>query len=115
MNTTNAYPVMSPAQPASGMAWDLSRVIFEGIISITNGPVILPATPTNITFSASGGVLTLSWPTGYTGWLLQSQTNSRTVGISTNWFDVVGAEATNTVAITIDPAQPAVFYRLVYP
>lgn len=118
LNTTNAYPVMSPAQPASGMAWDLGRVIFEGIISITNGPVILPTSPTNITFSASGGVLNMSWPAGYTGWLLQTQTNALAVGLTpaTNtWFNVAGSDATNSVAITIDPTQPTVFYRLVYP
>ena len=118
LNTTNAYPVMSPAQPASGMAWDLGRVIFEGIISITNGPVILPTSPTNITFSASGGVLNMSWPADYTGWLLQTQTNALAVGLTpaTNtWFNVSGSDATNSVAISIDPTQPTVFYRLVYP
>jgi hypothetical protein len=115
LNTTNSYPVIVPAQPASGMAWDLSQVIFDGIISITNGPVILPTTPTNITTSVAGNVLTLSWPSDYTGWLLQVQTNSRSSGLGTNWFTVPGSSSTNSVSITNDLANPCVFFRMAYP
>ena len=44
--------------------------------------------------------------------LLQVQTNSRTVGLNTNWFDVPGSSATNSVSMPISPANGAVFYRL---
>jgi autotransporter-associated beta strand protein len=71
--------------------------------------------PTNIVFSAAGNQLTLSWPANHTGWQLQAQTNSLAVGINTNWVNVSGSTATNQMVIPINPANAAVFYRLVYP
>jgi hypothetical protein len=67
--------------------------------------------PTNIFFTASGGTLTLSWPADHIGWRLQTQTNS----LGTNWFDVPGSTATNTLARPIDLNNDSVFYRLIYP
>jgi hypothetical protein len=93
----------------------------QAVLSATNGqltvvvppmsafllnPVILP---TNITVSATGNQLSLSWPTNYTGWLLQSNSTSLT---SPNWFPVPGSGNTNRVQITIQPGQTNVFYRL---
>jgi hypothetical protein len=69
-------------------------------------------TPTNITYSVSGGNLILDWPAGQ-GWQLQSQANPLTVGISTNWVNVPGAVPPFTNAV--NSASGAVFYRLVYP
>ena len=75
----------------------------------------ISTTPTNITMSVSGGTLTLSWPASHLGWILQSQTNSLSVGISTNWVDVPGSEASTEAYIPLDPEVPAAFYRLRYP
>jgi hypothetical protein len=86
--------------------------------SATNAFVILSSvnsTPTNITMTVSGGALTLSWPASHLGWILQSQTNSLSVGISTNWVDVPGSEWSTEAYIPVDPAIPAAFYRLRYP
>jgi hypothetical protein len=86
--------------------------------SATNTFVIesnLSTTPTNITMSVSGGLLTLSWPASHLGWILQSQTNSLSVGISTNWVDVPGSEWSTEAYIPVEPAVPAAFYRLRYP
>jgi hypothetical protein len=71
-------------------------------------------TPTNIVTSVSGNQLTLTWPADHTGWTLQVQTNSINTGLSDNWHDVPGSTAINQVIITIDPANPTVFYRLKY-
>jgi len=54
----------------------------------------------------------LSWPDGQ-GWKLQAQTNALSTGLSGNWSEVVGA--TSPYTNTIDTANPAVFYRLIYP
>jgi hypothetical protein len=62
--------------------------------------------------SVSGNALTLSWPADHTGWTLEVQTNDPFTGLSTNWVPVVNSTATNTVNITVDSSQPAVFYRL---
>jgi hypothetical protein len=70
---------------------------------------------TNITSSVSGSILTLSWPDSHTGWTLQTQTNSSSVGLTApanTWFDVPGSAATNQVQLTISPANPTVFFRL---
>lgn len=72
-------------------------------------------TPTNITRSVSGNNLTLSWPSDHTGWRLQTQTNSVSTGLRTNWVDVAGSTSTNQVTIPMSRANGSVFYRMVYP
>jgi hypothetical protein len=94
----------------------------------TNNPyTIPPMTVTNmisITYTANfiaapiiqvcagTNTLTLAWLTNYLGWILQAQTN----GLSpTNWFDLPGSGASNTAAITMNPSNAPVFYRLRQP
>jgi autotransporter-associated beta strand protein len=72
-------------------------------------------TPTNLVTSISGNTLTLSWPTDHIGWRLQSQTSDLSTGLGSVWVDVAGTASTNSVDITLDPANGAVFYRMVYP
>jgi hypothetical protein len=74
-----------------------------------------PTTPTNITFTVSNNTLVLSWPSNYTGWLLQAQTNALSTGLGTNWFNVPGGETNSTFLAPVNPANPAVFYRLKLP
>jgi autotransporter-associated beta strand protein len=74
--------------------------------------------PTNLIAKVSNGSLTLSWPADHTGWRLLTQTNSLATGLVTstnNWSTVANSANTNVVNVTIDPTQPAVFYRMVYP
>jgi hypothetical protein len=66
---------------------------------------------TNIVTTISGNQFRLSWPTDHTGWTLQANTNSLKAG---TWFNVPGSTATNVMVITVNPAYPAVFYRLEY-
>ncbi len=113
LNTTNALPIMVPAHPAFGLDWDLSQVIYDGTVTIVASA--LPQTPTNIVLSTSGNTMTLSWPTEYTGWRLLSQTNTLSIGLSTNWAIVGGSTTNNSVTITNNPANPSVYYKLSYP
>jgi hypothetical protein len=114
LNTTNSYPVMQPDHPGFGLVWDLSNVIFGGTIGIATST--LPQTPTPLVFTASGNVLTFSWPSSYTGWQLQQQTNTLNVGLtSTNWTVVSGSVGTNSISITNGTTIPAAFFRLSYP
>lgn len=82
----------------------------NGVLSVLPN---VATNPTNITFSVSGNVLTLSWPSDHTGWQLQAQTNSVSTGLSGNWVNVAGTTATNELVI---PAANSgcVFYRLIY-
>jgi len=59
--------------------------------------------------------LTLSWPADHIGWRLQAQTNSTSAGLLNNWADVPGSTTTNQIIMPVDPANGAVFYRMVYP
>jgi autotransporter-associated beta strand protein len=72
-------------------------------------------TPTNIVFSAISNSLTLTWPMDHTGWQLQAQTNSVSVGINNNWANVSGSTITNQEVFPINPTNGCVFYRLIYP
>jgi autotransporter-associated beta strand protein len=68
--------------------------------------------PTNLSLLRNGNTLTLSWPSTHFGWLLQSQTNSRSVGLTTNWFDLTDSASMTSTNIDINPASATVFYRL---
>lgn len=72
----------------------------------------VPITPTNITWSVTADMLTLSWPSNYLGWSLQVQTNSLNAGLATNWYTVPGSESVTVRNLPLDPANRAVFYRL---
>ena len=96
-----------------GVSWT-NNLALNGSIAVLSTSV-LPSTPTNITLTASSGSITLAWPSSYTGWLLQVQTNSLSTGLGSGWVTVAGSSATNRVILPVNPANPCVFYRLAYP
>lgn len=83
--------------PSTGIA----KVVYTGA---TN--------PTNISYSVVGNQLTLTWPADHLGWILQTQTNTLAVGVSTNWVTVPGSGSSTQAVITIDPSNPTAFFRL---
>lgn len=91
-----------------GLGW-VNNVTVDGSISVIQA---FNPHPTNITFQASGGNLTLNWPADHTGWQLQVQTNNLA---GTNWSNVSDSTSVNQWVVPIDPANAAVFYRLVLP
>jgi autotransporter-associated beta strand protein len=93
---------------SGGLAWNWDPA--TSVLSVVAGGSSGPATITN---SVSGNTLTLTWPAGQ-GWRLVGQTNSLSIGLSTNWYSVSGA-SDGSATITINPANPTVFYRLVNP
>lgn len=56
----------------------------------------------------TGNTLTFSWTGPFK---LQAQTNSLSVGVSSNWSAYPGG-GTSPVSVMIDPTKPTVFYRL---
>jgi hypothetical protein len=67
-----------------------------------------------LTCSKSGDNLTISWNSAsFPGFSLQAQTNSAGIGTS-SWGPVSGGN-TSPVIVPIDPANPAVFFRLSNP
>lgn len=93
--------------PGSGKAFAFTN----GVLSVVSAPSA--PSPTLLTNSYSGGMLTLAWPAGQ-GWRLQQQTNALSIGLRTNWVDVTDS-STSSTNITVDGTTPTVFYRLVYP
>jgi autotransporter-associated beta strand protein len=87
---------------------------------VTNAPAVVTVNtnPVPIAFSVSGNSLNLAWPPDHLGWRLEAQTNSLSAGLNpaTNaWFTVSGSTGVTNEAITINPANRTVFYRLTYP
>jgi fibronectin-binding autotransporter adhesin len=118
LNTTNSYPMIQPATPGAGLAWDaITQVIPYGIIKVT-GVSTSPVSLTNVVAIVNEGsnvVSTLQWPTDHTGWRLQQQANPLTVGLSTNWTDIFGSTLTNEMSITNAFTTNAVFFRMLFP
>jgi autotransporter-associated beta strand protein len=85
---------------ASGLEWDLSQLNVDGSIRVTAGAML--------NYARVGNNLELSW-TGL--FKLQAQTNSLGTGLSNNWFDYPDG-GSPPVIVPIDPASPAVFFRL---
>ena len=96
----------------------------QAVLPATNGQltVVMPpasawllnAVVTNPTVAValSGNQLTLSWPTNYTGWLLQADSFSL---VHPNWLTVAGSANTNRVQLMVPPGQNNMFYRLAAP
>jgi autotransporter-associated beta strand protein len=80
-----------------------------GVLSVVPG---YPSEPPVVAYSFGGNTLTLSWPSAYSGYVLQSQTNALNVGLSNNWADVPGSGSSTQAVITVNPNNPTVFYRL---
>lgn len=69
---------------------------------------VTPIAPPALNFSQTGNTLTLSWSGPFK---LQSQTNSLSTGLGTNWSNYPGG-TTSPVNVIINPANPSVFFRL---
>jgi len=108
--------------------WMNKLAIYEGALSpaqisanYSSGvPIYLPlvtvnTNPTNVIATVTGSTLNLSWPADHQGWRLQVQTNALNAGLGTNWVTVPGSTNVNNQAIPMNPANGAVYYRLVYP
>ncbi|HKI68648.1 MAG TPA: hypothetical protein VKA67_03610, partial [Verrucomicrobiae bacterium] len=92
----------------AGVQWT-NNLAVDGSIAVLS---VIPATPTNLTASVTGKTLSLAWPTEYKGWTLQAQTNPLEIGLNTNWVDMTGSAWMTSTSLTINPANPAVFFRL---
>ena len=96
----------------------------RGVGTSTNGPAAFGATVNVRTtavkrapwglLSASGGSLNLAWPATHLGWILQTQTNALSTGLTTptnTWFDVAGSASATNTSISINAADPTVVFR----
>lgn len=111
-NYTNSFAAISPLTPGIGILWDMSYLPVDGTLRIKAS---VATNPINLTASViSGNTLQLAWPADHIGWTLESQTNSVSVGLGTNWLPVPESTLTNQMTMPITPANGSVFYRLKY-
>ena len=87
--------------PGPGLAWSFSPA--------TGSLSVVPLRPV-LGVTQSGNQLAFAW--SEMGFKLQAQTNALSTGLGANWSDYSGGD-TSPVNVTIDPANPAVFFRLV--
>ena len=90
---------------SGGSATWVNNLAVDG--SITVATVTAPPT---LSVTPVGNNLQFSWPGS--GYKLQAQTNSLSVGISNNWGDYPGG-STSPVSVPVDATKGAVFFRLI--
>jgi autotransporter-associated beta strand protein len=105
------FSEIQPASPGFGLAWDTSTLAMDGALRVRAVAIASPA----MSQSMTGGQVELSWPVDHTGWRLLAQTNDVSVGLSTNWFYVVGSRDTNRMFQFLSSDVGTVFYKMVYP
>ncbi len=110
-NATNYdgnFVAMNLPPLANGLSW-ADNLIASGSLAVVGGPTGSPT----LTYLINGQTLTLSWDSAtFPGYRIIAQTNSS--GLGTTW-SATDSSTISPYVTTIDPANPAVFYRLVHP
>jgi hypothetical protein len=119
--STNTFPLIEPATPGPGLAWDL-RYLWatiggkNGYLGVVSASALSPQLTNSITTMGTNVVINLAWSADYYGWRLQNQTATNTVGLGTNWTGIAGSWTNTTMVITNNlVTNSSVFYRLVFP
>lgn len=79
----------------------------DGWGNVSEVQFVMP--PPKLTCSLQGDQLSVTWSTDYAEWRLEAQTDPA----STNWWEVVGPNVTNSISMPI--TGEACYFRLVYP
>jgi autotransporter-associated beta strand protein len=82
------------------------------VLSVTQLVNTNPATA-NFKATVAGNSLQFNWAPDHLGW--QLYTNAAGLTATTSWFPVAGSAAVTNETITINPANPNVFFQLRYP
>jgi autotransporter-associated beta strand protein len=92
--------------PGSGLGFTFTN----GMLSVVT---TMAQYPTNITAVVNGNSLEITWPSTHLGWMIEAQTNTLSVGLTTsNWVTHSNTATLLGFTNVIDPANPTVFYRL---
>ncbi len=73
----------------------------------------VPSARTNISATLTSSGITVSWPSAYVGWILQ--TNTVGVGNPAAWGDVPGSDSQSQITLPASASSPAEFFRLRHP
>ena len=108
VGSTNVIKVLVTAQ--DGVTTNLYTV------NLTELPAIIVNTnPATAYFTATpaGSTLSFNWAPDHKGW--QLYTNAVSLTATNQWFPLTGSGNVTNETITINPAQPNVFFQLRYP
>jgi hypothetical protein len=100
-----------------GMNWT-NHLAVDGSITALSAVSTIANYPTNMTFNFNGSSLQIGWPATHQGWILQSQTNALGTGLtpaSNAWHDIIITASGTNASISINPANPTVYFRLRHP
>ena len=87
----------------------------DGTIRVLTAVTTNPVPVLTNSFNATSKQLTLNWGSGYQGYRLQAQTNTVSIGLTTNWVDWAGSTGVTQEIIPLDQTKGTVFFRLIYP
>jgi autotransporter-associated beta strand protein len=106
-NTVAALILEGVSKPAGvySSATDATFLAGPGSLRVVPG---IP-NPPELKFTQTSSALQFSWTGNFK---LQVQTNSLSIGLSSNWGDYPGGSS-SPVTVPVDPAQGSVFFRLV--
>jgi len=105
------------AVTGAGMNWT-NLLATDGSIQALSVVTTTASYPTNLTFQYASDALKIGWPATHQGWILQTQTNGLGTGLiaATNaWSDLSNTITGTNYSITVNPANPTVFFRLRHP
>jgi hypothetical protein len=94
--------------------WE-NDVATQGSIKVLSVTGLVNTNPATANFHATtaGNSLQFNWAPDHQGW--QLYTNAVGLTASSSWFPVPGSAAVTNETITINPANPNVFFQLRYP
>jgi hypothetical protein len=96
----------------AGLAWNWNPE--NGTLSVIQGQMVnTNAATADFHAVTVGGTLQFSWAPDHLGW--QLYTNSVGLNAADSWFPVSGSASVTNETITINPANPNVFFQLRYP
>ena len=129
-STTNGGPYLTIATNLASLNYsdnDLTNgTIYYYVVTATNAYGESPnsaqasarpvsTSSSQLSFATGGGQIQLNWPADHIGWRLETQTNSLSAGLGTNWMTVPGSITTNQVSLPINTTNGSAFFRLTYP
>ena len=94
----------------AGATWK-NNLAVDGSITALTVTRSVNTNPPTVQTSVTGNTLKLAWPAN-PGWTLE--TNSVGLTAPGQWFPYPGSASVTNVNITINPAHPAVYFRMVY-
>lgn len=92
-----------------------NKLTIDGTLVLLQGASPIANYSTNITATVNGGNIEISWPATHLGWMIQTQANAITVGLSNNWVTISNTATQLGYTNTIDLTKGSVFYRLSKP